>query len=340
MLTASRQAELKSSIEVLVRKYVGDSANFSMDLYLKNRGIADISLLSDAQKGEFAEGLVDRFIRPRASAGKASLARVELLSVLGLLSAGKGDAAQVGASPLAGTGGGQIGPAGNKGDSAEGQAERDNVPDHPLSPRKHIYATEMKDEFQRMHRELSAGGTEKDAVKTLVSEIFGQMSLNALIYSKDVGKGIRLDSLVRRNLMTYMGEADATEAAKSVMSPDGGANGWGGFGEEEALSKRLGEYFTDMNHVLWRRLKNENNIHARDFSSDSSGKKALKALITYYFGLMSHRYVDVASKDLDTEKPEEEIKLINSVIYDCMQSLMLKNDVEGAYGKYKEMFIT
>ncbi|MFH0862098.1 MAG: hypothetical protein V1875_03615 [Candidatus Altiarchaeota archaeon] len=322
METNTNQADIRDRINRLFRDFLGSNTDFSLDKHLKAQGLQDISTLNQTQKRQFAEDLIDKVIRPAASSGKTSMARVELMSIL-----------RIGVEPW--------------------KITADYVP----SPREHLLAHEMNEEFQKLNRqtiyaEVARNNlrervepdqhTKNAVITSVIATIFGTMPKTTLVYTKKLFNKRPIEWVVKNSLSAYMKNEEARESAKNLTQM---------FGvlvkakddqiqpneiNMELLSEKLRDDFTDTNQVVIRRLKNELNIDDMKTVNEAKKQRIMQTLMTHYFGQMSDKYLSLEAEKMklnaDTNRATtDKMRLINAIIYDCLHTTMAAEDAKLAH---------
>ena len=328
METEKNETEVKERIESLMREYLGKDAGFDFDAYLKIRNIRDINSLNLVQKKQFADELAEKIIRPATSIGKTTMARLELMSILG-----------IGVEPWRIT------------------------PNYVPSPREYLLGEESKTELRKLINYAISKEALKHNLKDLreitppmkqeivggvVLDVFGSLPHATLSYSKSLFDQYPTQWVVDRSLATYMAPEKAKETGKRLTqlldtllktteSPKTDTTQI----QEELLSKKIADYFDDTNQLLIRRLKTENDIDNRLPVPDDKKHRILHGIMTHHFGFLSSRFLDMeygklGIRDAD-DSGADRIRLINAIIHDCLHTSMTKEDAKHAHEELNKL---
>ena len=328
METEKNETEVNGKIENLMREYLGRNADFNFDAYLKIRNIRDINSLNLTQKKQFAEELVEKTIRPASSIGKTSLARTELMSIL-----------CIDVEPWRIT------------------------PNYTPSPREYLLEEESKTELRKLinyaiskealkHdlkdiREITPQ-IKQEIVGGVVLDVFGSLPHATLSYSKSLFDQYPTQWVMDKSLATYMTPEKAKETGKRItqlldalLKTAEPAKAGETQIDEELLSEKISDYFDDINQLLLRRLKTENNIDNRLPVPDDKKHRILHAIMTHHFGSLSRRFLDMeygklCIKDIE-DSGEDRLRLINAIIHDCLHSSMTKEDAKRAHEELNKL---
>jgi hypothetical protein len=299
---------VKSRVEEAVRKSLG-SSSFSIDGYLREYGVEEFPGLSLNQRRQFVEDLSNRVISGHLTPSRANMARMQLLSVLGV-------------------------------DLEPWKITGNYVP----SPREYLLSDDMRRGFERLKRRaikdsiskfrVNAIGKEGEKVRSdmlsnVIREVLGNLPRATLEYS-DVLFGRRpFEHVLANNLAAYMRRDDALKAGREVVKVVGvSGDGVGGLdrSESERLSKAVMEDFIDTNQVVIRTLKNQLNISSMEKLRDSKRRVIFEGMMSHYFGGMSENFLDHEVRILKYEDQQrhapERTALADAIIHDCLQSSM------------------
>ena len=293
----------------------------ALEKFFDYRGVETVSELSEDQKVELVEALIIRCLQHGASQGKASIIRVELLSLLGINRLPIRKEEELKAKKVD--------------DFKElWRMTHDYIP----SPNKRLLEEDMKWEFKTMVRDFLdkfKGKTDDETPKKMVKRMFGEIASRALAVGRERGQMNPEGWVVQRNLSTYVNEYDSRELTHEALDStrDRKAYGkepvnWGvEFEEENKVADEVKEYVKDMNQVILRMV--ENLSDAEKIDDKEAQLKVLNGLMTYYFGAMSERFLQKEYETLkispsDATKTDVKIKLIKAVISDCLQTSLGK----------------
>lgn len=333
---ASGDELIRKRMGEIITNYTGLPPEVTVGRHLSAHGIWDINSLTIIQKRDLVEELVEKYIMPRMSVGKASLARTELLSTLGITrDLGKW----------------------KKGKFDEPVPEKAAIEYLP-NPRRHMFEENMREEFMQMQDQLfkkvvdSLTDNEKmdpeakvRALSSIITELFGQMGRNAVLLAGKSAGDEHIKGVIKHNLGTYMSQERSDETADEFLKRANkifsASPGVEGEVEQELMSDNLLNYFMDTNQVILRKLKNKYNLSDRELEEDPKKRELLSDLTLYYFGIMSKKYLELASDKIMHERlddtGENKSKLITAVIHDCLQSTMKKEDSTKAYLNIKKL---
>jgi len=347
-VTSRKHAGIKEKIEGLIGRYL-DGTHTELDPYLKAQGIQDINALDPTQRGIFADEIIRRFIKPRTSIGKSSLATVELYSILEIRRDG-GQWEKVEQTANA-----------EKADySPDIAAKRgDNLSLETPGPKSHVLEDEVRSEFIKTQGALFSNIIEKiaendrldpkaksEVLKSMVTELFGQMGRQAINFSGEPKGDYIVERTVNKNLNAYMTGPKAEESTKFFMNMADKVFKTKESGQttvdEEKLSKTLMDYFQDMNQVVLRQLQNKYGVKEMETIPESKRKEIVMAVMMFYFGLISKKYLDTAFTKLQSDlrrdlKDEENVKLMNAIIYDCLSTSMKDEHANQAFTSMKKL---
>jgi hypothetical protein len=354
-----KDAEVRREITKIIEYFTGKPVGESLDKFVTAQKIGDISGLNDSQKIFLVEVILEKFVKPWVSIGKTRLARVELLSTLGV----KVDVSRLRKRVFqAKTIPGKVEIEETKAPVAVEEPENpwEITASYTPSPRRYLLEDEMRGGFIKIQKNLFKRVAEKlneesrknpktrlNAINSIVTETFGQMGRGMLLH---IGKSLNNHSLkhvVNKNLNAYMGGEKASESANIFVKLADMLFKKGG-GEKEAvinedqMSEELMNFFKDSNQVILRELKNKYGISDEELASDPKKTEILFGLMLYYFGLMSKEYFELTAEkvnfdELKGSEDENKIRLMTAIMYDCLHSSMNKEEAEQAYKYVKRL---
>jgi hypothetical protein len=355
-MDARTQNLMINRTEDIIHKYVGASVEVNLREFLKTHGVTDLMVLENTQKRELVERILKRFVQPRVSIGKTSLARVEIESILGLRE-------DQGIWKKGREGGKEKPVEEHKVEFSLAKPVRRDpwsiTADYVPNPKQFLLENDMRAEFAKIQKQLfkeilsslkredlKNAETRFKVLDTAVTKTFGHMGHKAMAYGGESGGG-QLKWVVDSNLGTYMKQEKAEDTTNvfmelaHLMFRDGMLESADGK-DEKFLSQNLMDYFKDTNQVMLRQIKNKLNVGEKDLTSDTIRKQVLMEVMPYYFGLMSKRYLDKASQRIQENimqdlGDKEKVQLMAAVIYDCLCSTMTEDKAKDAYSNMMKL---